>query len=188
MGNKHMSIWTIGTDSKHHSLRVRLGSKFKKVPWFKGKPIGDAWSPLEVSINAYDVYEDTWATPNPGDFPYFRVGGVLACSERALKVLEPLVAPYIEILPLYCKQGNFFALNVLNVIDCIDTGRSVIEYFSDRPPDIHKLRFNLECVGDVPIFKIPQRILTTIFVSDAFKSLVEGYHLEGLIFTLMPED
>lgn len=181
-----MSIWKITRDSKHHPLGVVKESEFERLPWFTGKTMADVWPNPEVYI--FYGFEDDDDSPNPGDFPYFRSSGVLACSERALKVIKPLVANFVEILPLDYKDQHFYTLNVLNVVDCVDYTRSIVEYSQSGRPSIRRLRFDLDCVGDKPIFKIPQYVLTTIFVSDVFKSLVENHGLVGLEFTEVPEE
>jgi hypothetical protein len=181
-----VSIWDIQTEASYDSLAVWKESEFKKVPWLTGTPIADAWPTPEVFI-FYGIVDDA-KTPNPGDFPYFRTSGNLACSERALEVIEPLVANHVEILPIRCKEQPFYVLNALNVIDCVDYSRSVVEYSPSGRPSISHLRFDLDCIGDKPIFKIPQSVLTQIFVSGEFKSLVENHQLVGLKFTEIPED
>jgi hypothetical protein len=35
-----------------------------------------------------------------GDFPYFLVDGILACSEHAWQRLQPLIESSVEVLPL----------------------------------------------------------------------------------------
>jgi len=49
------------------------------------------------------------------------------------------------------------------------------------------MTFLPECYGEKPIFKIPEWVLSDVFVTDAFKDIVEQNELKGLIFKEIPE-
>ena len=47
---------------------------------------------------------------------------------------------------------------------------------------IKRHKFKPDCVGDVPIFKLPGNPGTRPYVNDKFKQLIEDYNLTGLEF------
>jgi hypothetical protein len=47
--------------------------------------------------------------------------------------------------------------------------------------------FRPQAIRDLPIFKVPELVLTKVFVNDAFKQRVERAALKGLDFQLLWE-
>jgi hypothetical protein len=140
---------------------------------FNGQPLARSWIPVRVKI---------YSVGQRGDFP--ELGShIPVFSERAWRILEPLIGASVEALPLACDEGTFLAINVTDVADCLDHERSSISRFSDgRVMWVDSHVFKEGCVGDRNIFKIPESRLAAVFVSEKFKKAVEDTGLEGLIF------
>ena len=110
-------------------------------------------------------------------------------SRRALDYLKPLIAPHVEVLPLSFDEGEFFAINVITVLDAVDYQNSVYKTFRDgkRIMSFKKYAFHESIVAVVPIFKISDERVRYAFVSDEFKQIVEQNKLTGFVFRLVWE-
>lgn len=172
-----MSIWQLFPDSAHyHCLAFADRNIWSNiVQMFRGVSLLQSWKPLAVYIDERKL---------PGHFPSLAGGLPPIFNKHALEVLNPLIEGSVEALPLIFDEDELYAINVLDVADCLDVKKSEIEYFPDGGVMyVSRHVFNKECLGDERhIFKIPQEIVKRVFVSDAFKKLVEKEHLEGLNF------
>lgn len=146
--------------------------------WFTGKSMIEHWHPIEVNF-------ESEARKIPGDFP--SIGGLPPVfSHKAIAVLGQLINESVEILSLKPFSLNLYAVNVTQVIDCLDESKSKIKRFSDGGiMRIEKYIFHDNCIGHANIFKIPQQLRGRIYVSHTFKMAVEENNLKGLIFHLV---
>jgi hypothetical protein len=181
----HMLIWRIVPDSDTYRTLTQIESAMDytelREALKSGRPTGDMWIPLPVRL--YDDEEGEEDKPL-GDFPSLFAGVPPVFSKRALEVLNPLIADSIEILPLVGLESEFFIVNVIDVVDCLDHQRSKYIKFenSERIMHVEYYVFKENCLKNKHIFIIPEIIRKAVFVSDAFKTLVEQNRLEGLIF------
>ncbi|HBA85379.1 MAG TPA: hypothetical protein DCZ95_14930 [Verrucomicrobia bacterium] len=106
-------------------------------------------------------------------------------SQRAQDVLFPLIGPYVEFLPLIeIRRKSFFAINVLNIVDCLDKERSVIHYATDDPQHILSIPvyvFRESAIPKSPLFKIPEDT-GSVFVTQPFVDTVIKHALWGIGF------
>lgn len=142
----------------------------------RGQSIASSWQPAAMEVN-------TSGGPL-SDFPMDTVPPKL--SKRAWDVLRPLIGKAVEALPVATPFGTYFALNVLDVIDCLDYPRSEFTYYpASMGGEMHRIiKYHLKSslIRDKPIFKIPEE-MTKVIVSEEFKELVVGASLEGLDFS-----
>jgi hypothetical protein len=140
------------------------GQHYEQAPTF--------WQPICVGIEPM---------AKKGEFP--SLSTALVFSDKALKVLMPLIKNSIDLLPLQCNSNHYTIIKVHDVVDCLDYSRAVVRKFpsSGRIMEIISYSFKYECINNKNIFKIPE-IKTRVFVSQKFKDFVENNHLEGLIF------
>jgi hypothetical protein len=108
-------------------------------------------------------------------------------SDRARNVLEPLIGAECEFLPLTTIRGELYhALNVINVVDCLDHAVSDIAFFSSNPSKIMSIEsfiFHEDRIPDTTIiFKIPESLCDTPFVSKTFVDAVIDHKLTGAAF------
>lgn len=141
---------------------------------FRGKPMKDHWKPPPYIIESpkaklKDFLAGTLMAP--------------AVSERAKKALEPLIAPYVEFLPaITIRNVNYFDLNVIKLVDCVDLENSEISYApgnSGKIMSIYQFSFIEDKIENVPIFKVPQDP-GLIFVNDDFVKVVLDNKLTGV--------
>jgi hypothetical protein len=145
---------------------------------FTGESRAASWRPLRVE-----------AIPSGprGDFPLL-ASHVPVFSRRALDVLGDLVAGDAEALPLDFPETEYYALNVLDPLDCIDEERSEIERFSDGTVMfVSRYVFFRGCTQGRALFKVRSTELQDVFVSDDFRRRVEEHGLRGLRFVPIDE-
>jgi len=151
----------------------------------------DVWSPVpfERRPTRHPSYRRNRG--KPVDFPSL-MGLGLAFSERALNVLDPLVGRSIEALPLdcvNCGQDKFFAINVLDVVDCLDEPRCIFDRASTGYILwIDRYAFRPGSLEEHHIFKVPQLIVGCVLVSPEFKRWVEESGLVGAVFREVGRD
>jgi hypothetical protein len=169
-----MPIYRFQPDSDvYDTVELRHGDDISVVQQFGGTPISD-WRPLSLKISKGEK-----RTEFPSFFLYAPV-----FTARALEALEPLIAPFIQALPLDVpkSRSQLYAINVTNMRDCLDHSRSKIMRFSSGGIiDVEEYAFKPGCLEGQHIFKLKDLPYLWVFVSEEFKRVVEENRLEGLI-------
>lgn len=123
-----------------------------------------------------------------GDAPGFTIP---VFSQKACDVLMPLISHDVEFLPLLCSRGNFFAVNVIKVLDVIDYSNSIFRKYSDgkRIMTFQKYSFrSCNALNESNIFKIIDEPTRRAFVSEQFKKTIEENELKGFNLKLVWDD
>ncbi|WP_379135730.1 imm11 family protein [Paenibacillus sp. sgz500958] len=143
-------------------------------PRFKGISKIEGWWPIKLET----LHRNTHT-----DFPYFTSGKPLV-SEKVKSILEPYIKDEVEFLPLDHDEINLFLMNVTNILDCVDWERSDAEWFEKYFMRFKKLRFDFTKIPlNTYIFKIKETAGSTVFVTEAFRKLIENHNLQGLDFS-----
>lgn len=84
------------------------------------------------------------------------------------------------------KEKDYFVMNVVNLLDCLDLKQSEINWGSDGDEilGIRKFVFRDEMrqiIQNTPVFKVPQHPFP-IFVNNQFVELVRQYNFTGIGF------
>lgn len=143
----------------------------------KGQSISSSWQPATMEANT---------SQGPlSDFPVRPMGPpILSC--KAWNVLQPLISGAVKALPVETPSGTYLALNVLDIIDCLDYEKSEFTYYpASMNGGIHRMvkcQLDPSLIGGRPIFKIPER-MTQAIVSEEFKDKVTSASLKGLDFS-----
>ncbi|MCL1808908.1 MAG: hypothetical protein FWG42_03955 [Clostridiales bacterium] len=126
-----------------------------------------------------------------GDYISCLEGGVIILEETAIGKLESMMGSK-EILPLECDFGDYKAVNVMDVLDCIDYKKSkyllLSEELVDGRPKImyfEKYAFIEEKLEGYNIFKIVDDKESSIFVNEAFVDCVRLHGITGFKFELV---
>ncbi|MCW5552937.1 MAG: hypothetical protein KIS67_12355 [Verrucomicrobiae bacterium] len=103
--------------------------------------------------------------------------------ERAVAAIKPLIERHVEFLPLTeIERKPLYAVNVLNVIDCLDTAKSDILFSPSEPGrivNVFRFVFDPTRLSEDPlIFKVPDD-LGCVFVSQTFVNVVISQQLRG---------
>src|SRR3954447_5891948 len=101
-----MIVYRYFPDVDRFDAVVARGRAEKPLKSFKGEPLAATWTPVPVQLEAQSA--------GLGDFPALsgHTFQIPVLSERAWRALEPLVGPYVEVLPVACKAAPLVALNV----------------------------------------------------------------------------
>ncbi|MBE5886450.1 MAG: hypothetical protein E7284_08630 [Lachnospiraceae bacterium] len=172
-----MKIWILDCDvDNYENLTWKKELDIDYIQSFDGAEKIKDWNPMQVKRMYDRVFSNT-----PGLSPHIPV-----FDDKAICVLRNLLIGNAEILPLDCEDGSFYAINVINVIDCIDYEKSTYKTFRDgkRIMRFTKYVFKHEKIKGVNLFKIKDEPLKRPFVSDEFKQTVEKNNLLGFKFKL----
>jgi hypothetical protein len=122
--------------------------------------------------------------PQKGDFPSL-YHSTPVFSQRAWKVLSPLISKSVEALPLIHPSGDtYFAINVIDVIDCLDLTKTKIttNEVTGRVSSIQAYCLKTHLLKNKHMFKIPETSGLEVLVSEEFKEATEINGLKGLLF------
>ena len=129
--------------------------------------------------------------PKLGDYISKLDGDVIILEKKAIDKLKPIMGN-VEILPLKCPFGNYWAINILDVLKCIDYKKSEFDLLSDEledgRPDImcfSKYEFIKEKIQGYNLFKIIDKPQSAIFVNEVFVDEVKKHNITGFQFDLV---
>lgn len=113
--------------------------------------------------------ENNWSIDNPKiketNFINFGNSGALVFDQKVYDSdLYAILERAGEILPIKIKTQTYYALNILNVVNCLDKTLTQWEYYDNGSPfRINKYHFKTKKMSESLIFKIPERNKTEIF-------------------------
>jgi hypothetical protein len=145
-------------------------------------PILKSWTPVVV----HDFEDDPGVE---GDFPALSNYDELpVMSQRAWDALYSLIGPSCEALPVvHPSRQPYFIVHVLETVDCLDVGQSVVERYGDGGiMQIVRYSFKLEKIHGQHIFKLPMESGGELIVDEEFQRAVEANGLKGLLFEQLP--
>lgn len=176
-----MRIWRMDyQDSNAFNLRLNEVEKRSLfLEGFKGGTIlSTHWSKTEIINNK-----------KGNDFDYLcDLLNAPIFTEKAKVIIETIADDQMEFLPIIYNGQIHYAVNILNILDIIDTDNSIEERLFDRVVDYEKISFIKSKLSNQFIFKaiIPstQKVLSNkIFVSDEFRGHILKHELKGFKFT-----
>ncbi|MGO4269247.1 DUF1629 domain-containing protein, partial [Paenibacillus sp. TAF58] len=105
-------------------------------------------------------------------------------NDKALNTLHELIEGNIEVLPYFHPKDTYYAINVLNVVDCLDRSVAVlnIDEKYNKVRNINKYAFHKDRIEHEIMFKIPEKVYSEIFVTDIFVEKVKQAGLTGFRF------
>jgi hypothetical protein len=158
----NMKVWRLLYSSNATVLMVKNDQLH--IIYFEEKL--DDFIPVEMKVVKKGKHSDFY-----GYLP-----GIPIISLETKEFLSPFIENSVQFLEFKLKQ-DIFALNVTNVIDCIDYDKSIIEDGS-----IRKIEFDKSKLEGQYIFKIPQRRRSAVYVTDALKDIIEKSPFKGYEF------
>ncbi len=146
---------------------------------FDGTPRRDTWTPVAVRVLRHDEHG---AELSPAELPWLG-SHVLVLTAKAANVLRRDLEPFGELLPLSCDDAELYVYNALRVIDALDEDHAeLVRFSSGRILKILRHAFRPEAVQDVHVFKIPQMLRGSIFVTKEIVAAVRSSGLKGTEF------
>lgn len=174
-----MKIWELRVDAdKFYCLTLVNDQEWNKFAnMFDGRKLEASWEPFDVRII------DEKKRKKMGDALYLSPN-VPVLNLKALDAINDLIQSYVEILPLYSENGVLYALNVINIIDCIDYENAEFERYPDTGKIMwcKKYAFNKEALEGQHIFKTIDTPRSRALVSDEFRDRVQNKKLKGFEF------
>lgn len=174
-----MKIWSLEVETdKYNSISVKDDKHleiYKRVE--TGESLITNWNPIEINVSN--------KRKENSDYPFGLSCPVL--SKRAIDILNDLIHPPTEFLPLISDNMEYFILNTLNLVDCLNDSKSVPEQFYGIIVDYEKFSFILDKVKGQHLFKLKipntnRTLKNRVFVSDFFKETVLKNNLKGFKF------
>jgi len=156
------------------------------------------WSPEKISISEQRTFDgrskiDNWKTikaakihpnetrpiPNAADFYTL----IPAFDSTALETLGNLMKGAIEILPIEFEDTIWNGIYVTKILDAINHEKAKpVRLSSGKIIRFEKYAFLLDVVQGHHIFRISDKRLSFVFVSDEFKKCAETAELTGFNF------
>ena len=122
------------------------------------------------------------------DFTHIGLTPIPTFSERAVQALGDMLSRNGELAPIKMNEAmQYYGFNPTRIVDVVDEEKSTIAYFSDgglMDIDHYVLRPDVKELP--PIFRIPQLVENTTYVSDEFIARVNGCKLTGFRFQPLP--
>lgn len=173
-----MKIWKLDCDvEKYENLTWKEQLNIDEIQSFDGRKKLKDWKPIQVKRMYDRPYSNT-----PGFSAHIPV-----FDNNAIMLLNDLIEGNAEILPLSSEDGDFYAINVTNILDCIIYNKSSYKTFRDgkRIMKFTKYAFDLDKIKGIHLFKISDEPLKRPFVSDEFRNRVIESNLTGFKFELV---
>lgn len=144
---------------------------------FDGQKKGEQYSPVEVTFSGDGLLCDNMSLAS----------GASTFSKKAVDLLMPIMGSQVEVLPLSFKTKQYFLVNVINILDCIDYDASEFERYepNGRIMFFHKYSFREDKLLKSNIFKTTDEPEGIPFVTDAFVDFVKKSDLTGFKFELV---
>jgi hypothetical protein len=141
----------------------------------RGLPLTTRWQPIVVRplVPAHGTLKDL--------MPVDTVDRAL--SVTAVRALGDLLEGHAELLPLGGVPPGYSLLNVTTVLDALDLAEAKVTYSADGRLDrVVRHAFVPRLIRGVPVFKLPQRPRSAVYVSQAFVDRVAEAELSGFVF------
>jgi hypothetical protein len=173
-----MKIWHLDFELDEFDNLVPVEElSLDEIQSFNGSSKMKLWKPIAVK-----KMEDKELSNAPGFYSHIPV-----FDKIALDAVKDLIKDGAETLPLLCTEGEFYAINVIEVLDCINYNKAKFKTFRDgkRIMRFIEYEFIKNVVNRKHIFKIIDEPLRRPFVSDEFRQRVIDYNLKGFKFELV---
>lgn len=175
-----MNIWRLRFElDMYDNLTPAKKWSHEKIQSFDGRKQLDNWK--AVKVIRLEPEKNLPLSDAPGFYSHIPV-----FNRKVIDVLGEGLKDKVELLPLKNKEDEYYALNVINVLDCIDYSNSDYMTFPDGKR-IYRFKkycfFETKVLGE-NIFKIKDEPRQAPFVSDQFKNIVEEHGFTGFKFSL----
>lgn len=174
-----MKVYMLRANSdRYQSLLMTVGNLAEFANRFNGRP-------MKRSCKDVEIVFDPRRVPR-GDFPSLTPSAPIF-SQRAVSTLRDVLEDYGELLPIIAGGEEYFLFNATRIVDALDESNSEIIRFegTTRVMYIDTYVFFKKKISGLLMFKIPQMIDDSPFVTDAFVKRVRSARLKGFWFPLV---
>lgn len=173
-----MRVWHLDFELDEYDNLIPANElTIDEIQTFDGRSKIKDWEPLLVK-----KMEDMELSNAPGFYSHIPV-----LDKGALEAVKDLIEDATEILPLIYDNNEFYALNIIKVLKCIDYEKSKYKTFGDgkRIMRFIKYEFLEDVIRGKHIFKLTDEPLRKPFVSEEFRQRVLNNNLTGFKFELV---
>jgi hypothetical protein len=175
-----MKIYQIAPDYSNFKFLTLTdeGNSSKRAASFQGQPLIENWVPLEARLfhgktkaekARREDFEISCYDPR-----------VLLLREKSAEYFRDRFSNIVEVLPVDSDIGQFFFLNVIDVVDALDT-KGMTEEDKMTMLRNNKLRFKKEKIGVREIFR--DATIGEVFVTEEFiKEMNNSSMIAGAVF------
>jgi len=158
---------------------------FEFLTTLNGTRHKNRWTPLPMRL----ITDDEGESFKESDFPWLGYH-VPVLSDRARRVVEPLVEKDAELLPVACEGRSLWLLNVCTIVDALDLERSEIMRFesSGRIMDIKRHVFYPDRLEGIDVFKLENMRRGSTYLSARVMRAIEAAPLVGYGFRVVWTD
>ena len=122
--------------------------------------------------------KDDLSGDNDQDADFLKFHGATVCSKHAVDILTPIISGLVEFLPVYIGGEERFILNVVNVLDIMDKGKSTYKIYSDGKVGMCEHAFLNEPDDQQYIYKVAGFMGRT-FVNEKFNRIIIDNNISG---------
>ncbi|MBE5951418.1 MAG: hypothetical protein E7260_07450 [Lachnospiraceae bacterium] len=172
-----MKIWILDCDvNEYENLLWEEELNLDEIRSFDGRKKEQDWRPIKVKCMYGRKKGNTFGFS--AHIPVF--------DKTAVNVLSDFLEGNAEILPLESEDGEFYSINITNILDCIDYENSIFKTFRDGKTIMRFIKYEFveSKVCNQHLFKICDGKLRRPFVSDEFRTRVIESGLLGFKFEL----
>lgn len=176
-----MRIWKLYFEAdKYDNLDTFDEMTLEEINSFDGRSKKDNWKAIRV------VRLEPEKGLKLSDAPAFEYHMPIF-NKKSVDVLHQYLVGTAEVLPLENDEDDFYFINVIKILDCINYEKSEYKTFknSNRIMRFKKYSFDEEKIGDINLFKIMDEPLGNPFVTDEFRNAVLEAGLTGFKFKLV---
>jgi len=168
-----MKIYFFSPDPDNYASIEFVDEKIEDK-FLQGKSIRNEWTPPSVYI--YD------SSGPLGDFPALS-DNIPVFSKKAWESLSPFLFDSVEALPLIITNLEYYAINVLEMTDCIDHNKSEFRrYENGAIASVNHFCIKTQLLKNKNLFIFPETKYLDTYVSEAFINCVKTNSLKGSIF------
>ncbi len=178
-----MRVYGFAVQEGYEWVVPKNDADFEVFRGFDGTRRRRGWTPILVKLIRLD---DQGKIRAESDFPWLGEHAPVM-TRRASELLQDVLAGDGELLPLACDDADLRVLNVLRVIDALDVARSDVVRFpsTGRIMTVKAHVFRPNGLRGVKVFKVPELLRGTTFVTDEIVDLVDRSDLKGVGFRLL---
>lgn len=180
-----MKVWEVNSACEGYYLLEFSPSLPDELSDFFGESIADKWKPCKLKKVKFDPHQRNLKLGDASGME------TLIISQKALKVLKPIIENDVEILPVNFQdkeKGKYHVINVTALLDCLDLENCDLKLFDDGSVmHIRKYSFFTDKIEGHNIFKTEKASQSRIFVTDEFYNAVIDNDLSSFNFRLRYE-
>lgn len=175
-----MKVYKLKSDLDNYQWLIPTEQSQWRAFWqiSEGRSVSRDWSPIQLQVTP-----DSIDLPM-GDSPHL-MSGVPLLTNHGMEHLHRFMEKDVEFLQVFLDQTPLWAVNVVSIVDTLDLASSDVVYWQGDLKKIKCYSFRSDKLEGRSIFRIPQTVVSEVFVSEEVKLAIAKAGLKGLICELV---